>query len=750
MCLLLATPARADVPCAVQRPDGTYDNDCAVKLARQQGRMSACADDACINCVTRHLDPGPCAQLLAPPSSRAACPSAAGSVTDRLIDCGLKNEDCWRCVQTQAYQEVETRCRGDGKCMLAGNMEIIMGTDAAFRRLARREVRPEPAPRSLEIDLPQSTAADVDAILTDMLSRLESSVPAEWRSLVELYAASLPVPSQNHADLPAPLAFVMKASGADREVTVGPSRRDWAFALAGGLYAQAGLSMPASGLMDLALWSFIRSAQLAKEPDHLANVAFSLNVMRRYQDALTLLAYAERRAPDHPDVHGHLAHALRRLGRDRDADAELALAISKDRKANAAEAGENASSSIYDPPALAPPNDRAVVYFEVAEQHNSAVSRFFNRYHAALDQLFADTLDGFPGEDAGADSPVAVYARRRTQCKAALEQCMAGVAPPVFACPFGEFIVHPACKNSPDRATAALSQKLSRQQQCVCELTQLEQDALDYRLFIRDAVLTVQRFHRTWTPPLQRAVRFWRGEFEFVNDAYRGTAFTLALPENFQLLLESHRATLVDAENEWLPGWRRSLQDNIAQVRRKASECRLEAQSLAEFERDAFQVKPLESLNPPSGNHYSLKLALMQWELFIGQDILATRVQADFGPFGGEFIGGPRGSQMKLSAKWRAAQGDLLIDSKGDWGVGGSVGINFIEQIPRAGERLGQWLKMESKYESTPSLGGTADTEAVHSTEVTIGYSERSTAPPAWVRLSSKARAGDPWPLRGR
>ena len=404
---------------------------------------------------------------------------------------------------------------------------------------------------------------------------------------------------------------------------------------------------------------------------------------------------------------------------------------------------------MYDPPALLPPNDKGVAYFEVGKRYRAAFLSFANQYNEARAKLFTGTISGSTGPHPGAEAPVPLYQRRRQQSDAAEEQCRRGVAPPVFSCPFGEFIVHPACKNSPDKTTATLSQIRSRKGHCVCELTHLEQDALDYRRFIRDAVQTLQAFHRVWTPQVERAARFWRGEFEFVNNAYRGTPFILPLPDNFHMLLESHRRTLDDFRTKWFPDWHRSLQDRIKQVRRKAAECKLEAQSLAEFEREAFQVKPLKPLNPPSGKHYRLKLLLMQGELFISQDILATKIQLDFDKLGGEFIGGPGGSQVKLSAKWRGVQGDLLINSNGDWGFGGSVGINFIEKIPKAGEQLGQWLKMESKYESMQAPGGGSRAEAVHTTEVTIGYSERYTAPPAWIQLSSKARREDAWPLRG-
>lgn len=659
------------------------------------------------------------------------------------------------CAKEAAMVQVALEaCGQDIDCMY----NIILGSDTDWVSPSLPSASlPKPPPVesvSSEPDFLPPNYSSVRELLTILQKKLETSIPAKLRSSIEEGVQNIPVDGKAS---PAPFIMDVQRKGEWFDTNIIPTRRDWAYALYGAMYLNSAITRGNNaGLADISLWCFIQAALLTDEAEHYANVAWFLNIMRRYEDAKLALTLANELDPNHPDVYSELSFSLRRLGREDEANDALIQAINLERTANAKEAGIEAPPKLRSP---LPPNDEGAAYYVLVRRYLHAVERLMSEYNQAT---FAP-LHSWTNSDRKPDPqwPIQVLNRRLIANETALNQCLAGIREPHSPCPFGAGIYHPLCRSAQDRVSVKKSQLRYDLERCECEVAYFERWVRYYHAFINDQIEMAKTFDRIWTPRFERFTRYWQGEIAYVVEAYSNTPYQLPAAEMEYDLLKTHYLNLKIFENESLPIMKQGLEKYKIELQAKARECTERVKELAAFEEVAFTFKPLRCVEE-SGTHHKLGVGpLFKWELFIGdKGTIATKMEADLGAAAYSFTDGPDGSSHKISAKTKFFSADLHILPNGDWGVGGSVSVNILEPVVGkivgkqlskiagrkygmedgkiVGEKIGKLLKLETKYEITPNFKGGVQEKSEMKAEVLVGYSERSTRPPGWIRLAKR------------
>jgi hypothetical protein len=660
------------------------------------------------------------------------------------------------CAKDAAMVQVDLEaCGQEIDCMY--NIIIGSDTDLISPPLPSASL-PKPPPVESISKKPDSLPknwSSVRELLTNLQKKLETSIPEKLRYSVEEKAQNIPV---NGKASPAPFIMDVQRKGEWVDAKIIPTRRDWAYALYGAMYLNSAItSGHNAGFADISFWCFIKAALLADEAEHYANVAWFLNIMRRYEDAKLTLTLANELDSNHPDVYGELSFSLRRLGREDEANDALIKAINLERTANAKEAGIEALPKVRNP---LPPNDGGAAYVEFNRGYALALGNFWTEYLQAM----RTTLFSWTGDDPQPDPqwPIQVLNRRLIANEAALNQCLAGIREPFSPCPFGAGIYHPLCRNAPDRVSVKTSELRYDLEACECEVAYFERLVRYYHAAINDQIEMAKTFDRIWTPRLERFVLYWQGEIAYVNEAYSNPAYQWPAKEPYGILKDHYRF-LKEFENTFLPFMKTYLERHKIELKAKARECTERAKKLAAFKEVAFTFKPLRCVEE-LGSHHKLDIGIFKWELFIGdKGTLGTQIDADFGAAAYSFTDGPDGSSHKITAKTNFFSADLHILPNGDWGTGGSVSVNILEPVvgkivgkqlkkiagkeismkdaikdgKKVGEEIGKFLKLDTKYEVTPNFKGGVQGKFVKP-KLTFGYSERTTMPPGWIRFSKQ------------
>ncbi len=192
------------------------------------------------------------------------------------------------------------------------------------------EITPPPPGDGKDKALLAPTRDELLAILQHHRSLVLPRVSAAVRADVEAFAAQFPLES------PAGLLPIEPTGGFDESGTMGFEirRRDWAYALHGGVFTLAAAG-GGQGWLDAGFWCYLEATLLnPDEPDHLANVGFHLNARHECRDAARVLAYARAIDASHQAV-------LNNLGYAHAACAEFARAIEATIAANGAGAVED-------------------------------------------------------------------------------------------------------------------------------------------------------------------------------------------------------------------------------------------------------------------------------------------------------------------------------------------------------------------------------------------------------------------------
>lgn len=596
----------------------------------------------------------------------------------------------------------------------------------------------------------------VHELLGNLQKKLETSIPAKLRHSVDEAVQDIPISGKA---LPAPFIMDIQRKGEVNDTKIIPTRRDWAYALYGAMYLNSEIAIGNNaGLADISFWCFIKAALLADEAEHYANIAFFLNIMRRYEDAILTLNFANELDSNHPDVHGELSFSLRRLGREDEANDALIKAINLERTANATEAEVEPPPKARNP---LPPNDEGTAYVEFNYGYSQAEAKFYDEYlpamGTALQSSWANTV---PSPDP--QLPIQVLIRRSKANESALNQCYSGIRHPGMPCPFGAGIYHPLCRNKLDGLSVKTIELQNDIKRCECDVAYWERIVSYQHAFINDVIEMAKTFDRIWTPKLERFVRYWQGEIAYVNEVYSDPAYKWPINEPYNIL-KFHYDFLKRFENETLPSLKQELEGYKIQLQAKARECTKRAKKLAAFKEVAFAFKPIRCAEEV-GSHHKLDIGIFKWELFIGdKGTLATSIDADLGVANYSVTAGPDGYSHKITAKTPIFSPDLHILPSGDWGVGGSFSVNILEPVvgkmvgrqlkniagknislpdamadgKKVGEAIGNFLKLETKYEVTPDFRGAHQGKFVKP-EITFGYSERRTVPPSWIRFNKR------------
>lgn len=163
-----------------------------------------------------------------------------------------------------------------------------------------------------ETDDTTVTREQVLQILRNWHDQIEPTVSEEERTKVEQYAAGFPEEGQEGIE-PVSMEVV---DGDNATITPVINRRDWAYAVCGIAYSTMGvIGQGQAAMIDMGFWCFLEAALLqTDESEHLANVAFHLNLHGAFDDARAVLIYARSVDGGHIAVRNNLAFAYAQLG----------------------------------------------------------------------------------------------------------------------------------------------------------------------------------------------------------------------------------------------------------------------------------------------------------------------------------------------------------------------------------------------------------------------------------------------------
>jgi tetratricopeptide (TPR) repeat protein len=696
------------------------------------------------------------------------------SLIKRLLACGdntgswtKQTASCWGKVMEKANKEIMTQCGMNSTCMGVGFSDVGIAEAIARMDYDAKKAKTLKISKSGKTEkIPQANPKRAAALLTDWEKKLDKYIPLDIRNEIEKYTSAYPIEGEAR---PHPIVFILTDKGGKFSIEPRPARKDWAYALLGGIFTQAGLSFQKyARFLDLGLWCFIKAAQTRRdEAEHLSNIGFFSNLLRTYDNARDILARARELNPNHPDVRGNLAFSLRRLGHDKAADSELEAAISLDLSDKVAEVTDildKAARKGLSPP----PEDHGLVYHQLYRQYALSYSKLEKRYKMAK-EIPLET-----GEDRSNPDkyPRAVYEKRSEANRNALSQCLDAIPKIPPLCPMGKYVYTPhVSQNCVDSRTQEAKRRQAEKQKCLCNLRYLERDLQNYKIFVNEHIRLVKRFDQEWTPSLEKMVRYWKYKIVELNAIYSamksganedGTQF-VANWDQFNNMLTEHYDDLKRYETKEIPSFQKKINRKISSTKSTQRKCKAAARAEAEYIKEAFSG-PIKCA-PVMGNTYTFKVPFINAQYFISTgriDKSALKIVASIpGGVSGEYWAISKWGEVKaegggvtVGKSIGPVGGKVWVKSSGDWGAKGSfdlIGVvNPTGKIPGPGSKIvKKLLKFSSKYEAKfdNKQGLSGGEVSPPSLSPTIGYKKHSGVPPAWVRLHSKARKSDRWPI---
>lgn len=496
---------------------------------------------------------------------------------DALVQCG-DDVRCFVREQAVSLRYVQQVCGTDmfqeatTVCHLAAQMEVQAEQAIASQRLwsqgiefPEMQTAPAPAPGPARSDparapagrdsvrfLPQVTKARVRQIMDRYDAELKVRVPQSTR---EALAAEAPrYPTSAPPDTP-PFVSVEHEEDGGVRFEVRPTRRDWAFALAGFMLTDAALAAPpgqTKALLDAAFWCAIQAARLQWAPSHLVSLGFHLNLRGRFEEARDVLTHARGLDPSNAAVDNNLAFSMAGLGKRPQAEALQQSATRKDpdnvhiRRRLAAMLEGDRPRRGRKPRG----GDFGEQYFRLTRRHNLRQYRAGKAWFRARERA-RDQIDG---ADPPVPGPHQTYRTRLKAIDAEYQGCTAAAPEIPYGCPPAAGPNHPRCKDAASPKEVARATHNRNAYLCACSATRIKAEAVELGEFLVDAAELWTRYEKTWAGPLQNLPERWGRDIRAVNAQYQGTSMTHPTEGPFTGWIEEFRE---DSEEFWesdLPG----------------------------------------------------------------------------------------------------------------------------------------------------------------------------------------------------
>lgn len=737
------------------------DMDCVTKLTE---RINALSEQ--MQALMPQAMPGPAPAAPAPAVAAGPLPTIDGLVA-QFLACE-DGTQCYMAVFNGAMAALHQHCRSDTVCLGVGQVDIAIAHALAnIERDGKGADQPAPPIKGA---VPARSAA----LLMDWRGKLDPALPRKIRAEVEAYANRFPArPAQG-----APPIQLIQRGG---EAELKPASRDWAFALKGAIFFQIGLADKARArYLDLAMWCFVRAAELTEEAEHLSNLGFILNLIRKYDQARDVLAKARDTDPNHPDVRANMAFSLQRLGQPeaaaREAGAALALNL-------AAEARSLTGEALGDGVTAAPPGDWGLAYFRLVRDHTPswvALERQYGAEVAApLDRAF-----NVDGQVVPPDSPRGIRNRRDRANQAALDRCVAAIPPPPSPCPFGSAIAHPSCSGGLSAGDIKVHQLRYQKETCECHLAFAKADVKHHKTFVFEQIGLAKRFNGRWTPRIRQAAGDWRQRILTLNALYadadpRQGTFAFPWPDQFYKLLERHYQDLNWFAKDWRADVDEEFRMRFANWQSWKQKCRQAALELEAYEKDYFALRPLKC-EQAWGKTEVINLGIIKLSLFFPEGRageFAGKIDLDIPlPFdtglkaeAWESTHGAEG--RKVEGSIGPVSGNVWQHSNGDWGAGADFNVLALKGGPGAfggraignatnrkiGAKATNWGEFLSKHVVKTDLKGEVGYNSASGTGTgwsakidAIGLTRTYGPPPAWARLRHKSPGKGKGPGSGR
>lgn len=508
-----------------------------------------------------------------------------------LVACG-EDQGCWQREFQTGQDKVRSVCGPprplthlyrDWICNGAGFNELGIEQALAGQRVARRQsgapkstAKPgkpgqPPDPKKAKappggdkkrytIPLPKVTRGEVMALIAIWKGRMASRIGQAARD--KMIAAAAPYPKTGAAKQ-APLVFEEKKAGGDSQYAIRPTRRDWAHAFNGAILTMTAFiarGNESKTLLDAAFWSFLRAAELNLESEHLSNIGFHLNLRAQLVDARKVLAYAIKKATDNADAYNNLAFTLAASGKHKEAEAAQTAAFNNDptnphiqkalsRFSAASKTGKGAK------PKFPPGYDFGEAFFRLGKRHTireATVDRVWRKEHRKAQGAVTGWLPPVLG-------PYATWQERQKDIAADLDRCESSAPEALTGCPFGSYIIHPACKNAPTPAQVAHSRKVREGALCRCAATAANHTADGMNAYIDGSLRIWRKHERKWHYKLRDYADEWAADIQAVNARYGAGGFQFPLEGNytnwFKELDEDSRKFWRETYPEMLDEW---------------------------------------------------------------------------------------------------------------------------------------------------------------------------------------------------
>ena len=695
----------------------------------------------------------------------------------RFLACGDNNE-CWGRVNLRALKEYSKKCITNSTCLALVSIDVNIANAVARTKYdAKKEGIKQTNNRIKPLKIAGAMPERTYTILAQWKKKLEAFIPVDIRKQVDKYAEKYPVKGDAS---PFPVMFVLRGSEGIQNLVPRVSRRDWAYALLGGIFSQIGVSSKEKArFLDLALWCFIRAAESRKdEAEHLSNIGFIFNLMRRYKEARDILMKARTLNPHHPDIRGNLSFSLRRLGQDREADRELEAAAQLEIAAMRTGIEKTVKGKKYKG-ALPAPYDNGLLYFRFSREHFLSTTRLMEEYRKASEVPLETAqvyVKRYP------DTPFAIYKKRRKANERSWDACTKNIPPVPPVC--SNSLVLPESPNCVSPAVARLKELENKRAECKCGLAFAERDLKDYKVYVNDQINLFKSFDKEWTIKLEMIARDWKNRIDMLNAIYseaeryhQKAPLRAPWPDLSWQLLEEHYRNIYEFQTTKMDEFTEGLNERAAKVMSAEQGCQQRARALTEYRKEFVKEELAKGIRcaPVIGNTTTISIPLLvKMDVFIatgGSDMMAVKIKGRLPIVSGEYWSawkpGSESRGGKVSVGLGPVSGEVWGDTGGDWGAGGSINliaaINPLGRLSGIGKSLGgtggeaagkatgrvlgKFIKTEFKVGWKVEKGkGISKTSNVK-LQSTIGYKHKTGVyQPGWIRLHSRARKKDKWP----
>ena len=661
----------------------------------------------------------------------ALAPSWLQTYQETLVNCGI-DVACWTTEMMVATGHIQSCCgtnmmsESTRTCHISALYEIHVEQAIAQQRLWRQGIRfdgeapgatppgvpdsPVPGADSVPADgsagtpdavfsfLPDVSNARVLHILSEWEDRVEGIVPQEGREKIAAGAAAIPL--EGEEGLPS-LIYEETETPEGLEIEARPTRRDWYYALTGVLLTHAGLVEGGERgglLLDTALWCLIQAAKLNPEAEHYSNIGFHLNLRGEVEQARDVLVYARELAPNQPDTDNNLAFSYSAMGKPDEALALQQSAARLDPRSDHIRTRLHAMLGLDKAADATGPmphgGDFGETFFRFGKRHS------LREYWAGKDWFKArqTAKNGIFGGSPSVPGPRSWYAEQLRDIDEDYSACTAGAPVELRGCPFGAFVVHPDCEDSPTPQQVERSLHNRAVALCECKANAIMARADALSAYLDRSVAAWMAHEKAWWQRLNHYARYWSEEIKGLNAGYQGSNFKLPVETAYWYWIEEFREDSKEAWKTDIPEIAEGWHELKSQVQRlKACGTRL----------PPIEKPPKKPPPEPEEKVSSYGINLFVVSIKLGMDgNFKANFDLGFIKGGYERVAGTDGHKFEIgsgpiefSYQTNASPRPGGDSSK----VSMTVGTNFLSFIPGAGKVAAkiadQFISFGAKYE---------------------------------------------------